>query len=411
MSVSRRVRHAALVAHLPVRHGRGPRERVPRSRGRGGRGLREGASPRARGGEGDLGVARSLRRAARALHERMATASPAGDGPQHPQALRVGDPRRGNRRAGRDQRGGRARQGVRHQPQRRRSSTACSRRCFARSAARPMSPSRPKRRPARVRWIRKAEVRGAMGLFKAAASILKRGLARTAEALVGLRAFLAGRRIDESLLAEIEKRLLAADVGVKASRKLVEALRRDWLAGRISTGEEVVPFLKGELRRRWEGVELSLARSEQKPTVILVVGVNGSGKTTSVGEDRREPQGRRPKRAACRRRHLPRRRDRAARDLVGAARGRSRQGRRGRRSRRGRLRCCAGGGRTGRGRAPCRHRRQAAYAGHPDASAHQDPRRRREADQGSPHEVLLVLDATAGQNAIRRRRSSRRRSR
>ena len=123
-----------------------------------------------------------------------------------------------------------------------------------------------------------------MGLFKAAASILKRGLARTAEALVGLRAFLAGRRIDESLLGEIEKRLLAADVGVKASRELVEALRKDWLAGRISTGEEVVPFLKQELRRRWEGVDLSLARSEQKPTVILVVGVNGSGKTTSVAK-------------------------------------------------------------------------------------------------------------------------------
>lgn len=123
-----------------------------------------------------------------------------------------------------------------------------------------------------------------MGLFKAAASILKRGLARTAEALVGLRAFLAGRRIDEALLAEIEKRLLAADVGVKASRELVEALRKDWLAGRISTGEEVVPFLKQELRRRWEGLDLSLARTEQKPTVILVVGVNGSGKTTSVAK-------------------------------------------------------------------------------------------------------------------------------
>ncbi|MGA0873430.1 MAG: signal recognition particle receptor subunit alpha, partial [Phycisphaerales bacterium] len=123
-----------------------------------------------------------------------------------------------------------------------------------------------------------------MGLFKAAASILKRGLSRTAEALVGLKAFLAGRRIDESLLAEIEKRLLGADVGVKASRELVEALRKDWLAGRISTGEEVVPFLKQELRRRWEGVDLALARSEQKPTVILVVGVNGSGKTTSVAK-------------------------------------------------------------------------------------------------------------------------------
>lgn len=123
-----------------------------------------------------------------------------------------------------------------------------------------------------------------MGLFKAAASILKRGLARTAEAMVGMRAFLAGRRIDESLLAEVEKRLLAADVGVKAARESVESLRQDWLAGRIAAGEEVVPFLKASLRARWEGVDLDLARSERKPTVILVVGVNGSGKTTSVAK-------------------------------------------------------------------------------------------------------------------------------
>lgn len=123
-----------------------------------------------------------------------------------------------------------------------------------------------------------------MGIFKAAADVLRRGLSRTADALVGLRAFLAGRRIDEELLGEVEARLLAADVGVAATRDLVDALRRDWKAGRISTGEEVVPFLKAELRRRWEGVDLSLARSDRKPTVILVVGVNGSGKTTSVAK-------------------------------------------------------------------------------------------------------------------------------
>jgi len=123
-----------------------------------------------------------------------------------------------------------------------------------------------------------------MGIFTAAAAALRRGLSRTAETLVGLTAFLAGRRIDEDLLGEVEGRLLSADVGVTATRELVDALRRDWKAGRISTGEEVVPFLKAELRRRWEGVDLSLARCERKPTVILVVGVNGSGKTTSVAK-------------------------------------------------------------------------------------------------------------------------------
>jgi len=123
-----------------------------------------------------------------------------------------------------------------------------------------------------------------MGLLTAAAAAIRRGLARTAEALVGLRAFLAGRRIDESLLAEVEKRLLAADVGVRTTREMVASLRRDWLAGKVSRGEEVVPFLKQELRRRWEGLDCSLARATTKPTVILVVGVNGSGKTTSVAK-------------------------------------------------------------------------------------------------------------------------------
>ncbi|MBM4105264.1 MAG: signal recognition particle-docking protein FtsY [Phycisphaerae bacterium] len=123
-----------------------------------------------------------------------------------------------------------------------------------------------------------------MGILTAAAAAIRRGLARTAEALVGLRAFLAGRRIDEALLAEVEKRLLAADVGVRTTREMVASLRRDWLAGKVSRGEEVVPFLKQELRRRWEGLDCSLARATTKPTVILVVGVNGSGKTTSVAK-------------------------------------------------------------------------------------------------------------------------------
>ncbi|MEC7353303.1 MAG: signal recognition particle-docking protein FtsY [Planctomycetota bacterium] len=124
-----------------------------------------------------------------------------------------------------------------------------------------------------------------MGLFRSTIDRVRRGLARTAGSLGGgLRSVLAGRPLDEDLIEEIEAMLIGADVGVEATAAIVDDLRADWKAGRISTGEEVLDHLKSSLKNRWEDVDRRIAVAPEAPTVILVVGVNGVGKTTSVAK-------------------------------------------------------------------------------------------------------------------------------
>lgn len=124
-----------------------------------------------------------------------------------------------------------------------------------------------------------------MGLFKSVLGALKKGLAKTAEALgAGLRSLLRGRQLSEELIDEIERRLIAADVGVKATREIIAALRADFRAGAIAKGDDALAFLKSRLKSRWTDEERRIAKSEARPTVILVVGVNGAGKTTSVAK-------------------------------------------------------------------------------------------------------------------------------
>jgi fused signal recognition particle receptor len=124
-----------------------------------------------------------------------------------------------------------------------------------------------------------------VGLFRSAVAALKRGIARTAEAIGGgFRSLLRGRQLDEALIDEIERRLIAADVGVKATREIVTRLRDDYRAGRIAKGDEALDFLKASLKSRWGVEDRRLATAAARPTVILVVGVNGAGKTTSVAK-------------------------------------------------------------------------------------------------------------------------------
>ena len=124
-----------------------------------------------------------------------------------------------------------------------------------------------------------------MGIFKSTFSRIRSGLTKTASSLGGgLRSLLTGRKIDDALLDQIETSLLAADVGFQATTEIVDALREDWRAGRISTGDEVLVHLKDTLKSRWGDVDRSIAVAEGCPTVILVVGVNGVGKTTSVAK-------------------------------------------------------------------------------------------------------------------------------
>jgi fused signal recognition particle receptor len=124
-----------------------------------------------------------------------------------------------------------------------------------------------------------------MALFKDAIGKLTAGLARTREKFVSsLKSMLSGRELDQALLEELEARLIQADLGVVASRKICEDLQAAYKDKRIARTEQVLPFLKEELKKCWPPSDLSVHFAPQAPTVILVAGVNGSGKTTSVAK-------------------------------------------------------------------------------------------------------------------------------
>jgi len=124
-----------------------------------------------------------------------------------------------------------------------------------------------------------------VGLFKSVVGAIRDGLRKTAAVFgAGLRSLLRGRQLSEELIDEIERRLIAADVGVKATREIIDALRADFRAGLIERGDDALAFLKTKLKARWTDEERRIATAAAKPTVILVVGVNGAGKTTSVAK-------------------------------------------------------------------------------------------------------------------------------
>ncbi len=124
-----------------------------------------------------------------------------------------------------------------------------------------------------------------MGIFRAALDLVRKGVQKTA-AVFGaqLRSLLKGKRLSAELIDEIERRLIGADVGVKATREIIEGLRADFSAGKAQTGEDAIAYLKRALKSRWSSEAQPLAVAAQAPTVILVCGVNGVGKTTSVAK-------------------------------------------------------------------------------------------------------------------------------
>jgi fused signal recognition particle receptor len=125
------------------------------------------------------------------------------------------------------------------------------------------------------------------------AARLKAGLARTREVLgTDVGTLFGGRRIDEELLGELESALLSADCGVEATRALLEDLRHRVKKQRIEDGAALKAALKDALFDSLAPLERRLEAGERKPCVIVVAGVNGSGKTTSIGKLAKWLQGR-----------------------------------------------------------------------------------------------------------------------
>ncbi len=130
-----------------------------------------------------------------------------------------------------------------------------------------------------------------MGFFEK----LKAGLSKTKKALFGgiEDLFKRFRRVDEDLFDELEELLITSDVGVETTEELLDALREKVKEEKIKEPEEIKKILYAELRAMiGEGDGLHLST---KPSVILVIGVNGVGKTTSIGKMAAELKSRKKK--------------------------------------------------------------------------------------------------------------------
>lgn len=124
---------------------------------------------------------------------------------------------------------------------------------------------------------RKREV---MGFFDK----LKEGLGKTKASLDEKlnNAFSVFRKVDEELLEELEEILIMSDIGMETSVNIISRLREKIKKENIQDSEEVKQALREEMARILD-IDSSL-QLNTKPSVILVVGVNGVGKTTSIGK-------------------------------------------------------------------------------------------------------------------------------
>lgn len=125
-----------------------------------------------------------------------------------------------------------------------------------------------------------------MGIFTKTAGYFKDRLSRTRDKITSsLSSVLTlGRNIDETLLDELEETLLSDDIGVETTDKLVSGLRDAYRSRQIATTDEILPFLKEHIKSYWPDRDRQLHIASAPPTVILVAGVNGTGKTTSIAK-------------------------------------------------------------------------------------------------------------------------------
>ena len=91
------------------------------------------------------------------------------------------------------------------------------------------------------------------------------------------------RKVDEELLEELEEALIMSDVGIETSTKIIDNLRIRAKREKIETDEDLKAALRDEMKKMIDIADVKL-NLDKKPAVILVVGVNGVGKTTSIGK-------------------------------------------------------------------------------------------------------------------------------
>ncbi|MHC5059681.1 MAG: signal recognition particle-docking protein FtsY [Planctomycetota bacterium] len=125
-----------------------------------------------------------------------------------------------------------------------------------------------------------------MGIFTKTVQYLKEHLGKTRNRIgSSLSSILTlGRNIDEDLLDELEETLISDDIGIEMTDKLISDLRKAYRSRQIVKSEDILPFLKEHMKAYWPEQDRQLHVAESGPTVILVAGINGSGKTTSIAK-------------------------------------------------------------------------------------------------------------------------------
>jgi fused signal recognition particle receptor len=115
---------------------------------------------------------------------------------------------------------------------------------------------------------------------------LKQSLAKTKDTIINkIAQVVIRRKIDDELLEEIEQILIEADVGVRATMRLIDAIKTKARERRLTEGDDVMALLKEEISAilSKEDEQISLD-TPHRPVVWLIVGVNGVGKTTTIGK-------------------------------------------------------------------------------------------------------------------------------
>ena len=120
-----------------------------------------------------------------------------------------------------------------------------------------------------------------MGFFEK----IKNGLAKTRDQLVTrIDWAISGKAIDEDSFDEIEEAIILSDAGIETAELLTATLKEKWKRGRIKTSEDIKESMKEEIEQILAPVESPLITNGTKPFVVLTLGVNGVGKTTTIAK-------------------------------------------------------------------------------------------------------------------------------
>ena len=115
-----------------------------------------------------------------------------------------------------------------------------------------------------------------MGIFTKTVNYLREHLGKTRARITSSfsSVLTLGRKIDEGLLDDLEETLISDDIGVETTDKLITDLRDAYRTRKITTTDDIVPFLKEHMKSYWPEQDRQLQTATSGPTVILVAGVN-----------------------------------------------------------------------------------------------------------------------------------------